>query len=160
MRWALARGWQVTGIDRDLSGVADLAANASAQLLAVDLEAGRPFPVNQRGFTAVVVTNYLWRPILPDIVAAVADDGILVYETFAAGNECYGRPSNPDFLLQPGELVAAVSPTLVPIAYEHVRLRSPDRIVQRIAAVGRAHAWLRRPPLFDSEATNELEPSP
>jgi hypothetical protein len=70
----------------------------------------------------------------------------LVYETFAVGNERLGRPANPDFLLRPGELIEAVRPRLTPLAYEHVRLADPDRIVQRIAAVGPDHVWLNAPP--------------
>ena len=94
----------------------------------------------------MIVTKYLWRPILPDIVGCVARDGLLIYETFAVGNERYGRPSNPDFLLRPGELIDAVRGRLVPIAFEHVTLSNPQRIVQRIAAVGPNHPWLRDPP--------------
>lgn len=90
----------------------------------------------------MIVTNYLWRPLLPAIVAAVAADGLLIYETFAAGNEQLGRPSNPDFLLRPGELLEAVRGHLVPVAYEHVRLDDPARIVQRICAAGRRHEWI------------------
>lgn len=100
-------------------------------------------PFAAHTFGLVVVTNYLWRPILPDIVAAVARDGLLVYETFAAGHERYGRPDNPDFLLRPGELIDAVSRRLTPLAYEHVKLAEPDRIVQRICAAGPLHPWCR-----------------
>jgi hypothetical protein len=95
-----------------------------------------------RRFDVVIVTNYLWRPLMPAIVGAVADDGLLIYETFARGNERFGRPSNPDFLLRPGELLEAVRPRLTPIAYEHVRLEAPMRIVERICAVGPGHRWI------------------
>jgi len=84
----------------------------------------------------VVVTNYLWRPLLGAIVAAVAPDGWLIYETFARGNERYGKPRNPDFLLRPGELLAAVAGDLAVVAYEHGTLTRPGpAVVQRIAAV-------------------------
>ncbi|MCL4765665.1 MAG: methyltransferase domain-containing protein [Hyphomicrobiaceae bacterium] len=146
LRLALARGYDVVGVDRDLTGVADLERDPRAELLAADLEDGQSFPFHGRTFAGVVVTNYLWRPILPDIVACVASDGVLVYETFAIGNERCGRPSNPDFLLRPGELVDAVGPRLVPIAFEHVTRSGPPRVVQRIAAVGRDHPWLWSPP--------------
>ncbi|MFZ3118537.1 MAG: SAM-dependent methyltransferase, partial [Variovorax sp.] len=98
-----------------------------------DIEAG-PWPFDGRQFAAVVVTNYLWRPRLPDIVAAVAPGGVLLYETFATGNETVGKPSRPDFLLQPGELLAACTGLRV-VAYEDGFLPAPERFVQRIAAV-------------------------
>ncbi len=148
LRLALAQGWRACGVDRDLSGVADLQGRPDVELIAADLESGKPFPLLGRSFAAVIVTNYLWRPILADIVAAVAPAGMLIYETFAAGNERFGRPSNPDFLLKPGELIETVRGRLVPIAYEHARLTDPDRIVQRIAAVGREHPWLDQPPVL------------
>lgn len=142
LRLALAHGYSVVGVDRDLSGVADLVGRAEVELVAADLEDGRPFPFQGRRFAGVIVTNYLWRPILPHIVECVAPDGVLVYETFALGNERFGRPGNPDFLLRPGELIDAVRGSLVPIAFEHVTLTGPKRIVQRIAAVGPDHPWL------------------
>lgn len=146
IRYALGRGWAVTGIDRDLMGVSDLAGRPGVELIAADLEGGAPFPTGNRTFAAVVVTNYLWRPILPDIVAAVAANGVLIYETFAVGNARYGRPSNPDFLLNPGELISAVQSSLIPLAYEHATLTEPDRVVARIVACGRDHPWLGDPP--------------
>jgi hypothetical protein len=76
----------------------------------------------------------------------VAPGGLLIYETFAVGNERFGRPSNPDFLLRPGELIEAIRPLLLPVAYEHVTLADPPRRVQRIAAVGSGHEWLIDPP--------------
>jgi Methyltransferase domain. len=116
LRLALERGYEVTGVDRNLSGVADLEGTPGVELVAADLEDGRPFPFRGRSFAGVIVTNYLWRPILPDIVACVAPDGLLIYETFAVGNERYGRVKNPEFLLKPGELIEAVRGRLVPIA--------------------------------------------
>jgi SAM-dependent methyltransferase len=146
LRLALDRGLAVTGIDRDLSGVADLEGRPDVSLIAADLEDGRPFPLAGARFDAVIVTNYLWRPILPDIVGCVASDGILIYETFAIGQERLGKPRNREFLLRPGELLAAAAPGLIPVAYEHVRLVDPPRLVQRIAAVGPDHFWLIDPP--------------
>ena len=113
------------------------------ELIEADLEDGSPWPLLGRVFDAVIVTNYLHRPLLPDIVAAVAPRGILIYETFAAGQGRFGKPSNPDYLLRPGELLDAVRDKLIPFAYEQVMLDGP-RIVQRIAAVG--PAWLKTPP--------------
>jgi SAM-dependent methyltransferase len=146
LRLALDRGLAVTGIDRDLSGVADLEGRPDVSLIAADLEDGRPFPLAGARFDAVIVTNYLWRPILPDIVGCVASDGILIYETFAIGQERLSKPRNREFLLRPGELLAAAAPGLIPVAYEHVRLVDPPRLVQRIAAVGPDHFWLIDPP--------------
>ncbi len=95
---------QVTFLDRDLSGVADLCANANATLIEADIE-NAPWPLDGQKFDAVVVTNYLWRPLFPQITAALAQNGMLIYETFMAGNERFGKPSNPDFLLRPDELL-------------------------------------------------------
>jgi hypothetical protein len=104
-------------------------------VIACDLEA-EPWPLSGRQFGGVVVTNYLHRPLLPRLVDAVADGGALIYQTFAQGNEAYGRPRNPDFLLQPGELLDAVRGKLDVLAYEHGILQTPrPMVVQRIAAV-------------------------
>ena len=146
LRAALTAGHEVVGIDRELAGVADLAERAGVRLIAADLEDASAFPLSGEVFAGVVVTNYLWRPILPDIVRAVADDGVLIYETFAVGQERIGRPRNPDFLLRPGELVEVVAGRLTVLAFEHGRLREPERIVQRIVAVGTAHPWRDDPP--------------
>jgi hypothetical protein len=84
----------------------------------------------------VVVTNYLHRPILPDLVEAVAPGGVLIYETYARGQERFGRPSRPEFLLKPGELLEAVRGALRAVAYEDVVLDDPGpKAVQRIAAI-------------------------
>ncbi len=150
MRAALDAGFEVTGVDRDLSGVADLSGSVGVQLVEMDLESGVAAPLEARfgagSFDGVIVTNYLWRPILRDVVAMVRADGILIYETFALGNEKYGKPSNPDFLLKPGELIEAIRPDLTAISYEHVTLCDPLRVVQHIAAAGRGHRWLVEPP--------------
>lgn len=130
--WFAGRGARVTGVDRDAGALAPLAG--LAQTLVADIETG-PWPLAGHRFGAVVVTNYLWRPLLPTIVASVDAGGVLLYETFAAGNETVGRPSNPDFLLRPGELLDAVRPSLRVIAYEDGFVAAPDRFVQRIAAV-------------------------
>ena len=140
----LSRGLRMTGVDRDISQTRALLGALQPgrlELAEIDLEDGRPFPFRGERFDGVIVTNYLWRPILPDILAVVAENGVLIYETFGAGNERYGRPRNPEFLLRPGELLAAARPPLRTIAFEHVRLTEPDRIVQRICAVGPNHRW-------------------
>ena len=135
-RWFLERGHPVTAVDRDTSGLADLTGRAELEIIERDLEDGGAFPFGERTFGGVVVTNYLHRPILGDLVAAVADGGALLYETFASGQERFGRPHNPDFLLRPGELLDAVRGALRVAAYEDLVLADPGpRAVQRIAAV-------------------------
>ncbi|RVU35865.1 class I SAM-dependent methyltransferase [Hwanghaeella grinnelliae] len=99
----LERGCRVTFVDVDTAGVADLSNNPDCEILQADLE-NAAWPLAGRTFEFVVVTNYLWRPILPQILASVAPGGALLYQTFALGNERLGRPRNPDFLLKPGEL--------------------------------------------------------
>jgi SAM-dependent methyltransferase len=132
-------GRRMTGVDRDLSRLAIGDIRRHVELIEADLEDGRPWPLAGRTFDGLIVTNYLWRPLLPAIVGSVAPGGVLIYETFAHGHERFGRPRNPEFLLRPGELLDVVRPALMVVAYEHVRLAAPDRIVQRITAVGPAH---------------------
>lgn len=132
LRWFAARGVRVTGVDRDAEALK--ASQGLGELVAADIENG-PWPFAGRRFDAVLVTHYLWRPLLPTLVGSVAPGGVLVYETFAAGNETVGRPSRPDFLLHPGELLAAVQGALRVVAYEDGFLAEPERFVQRIVAV-------------------------
>lgn len=146
LRLAHALGHPIVGIDVKMAGVGDLLEQPGIELVEADLETGEPFPLSGRQFSGVIVTNYLWRPILPALVDCVADDGLLIYETFAQGNQKYGRPTNPDYLLRPGELLSVVQPRLMPIAFEHIALRDPSRAVQRIVAVGPRHGWLADPP--------------
>ena len=98
-RLLLERGHPVTAVDIEPSR-----APAEAEVLAADLENG-PWPLAGRRFAAVVMTNYLWRPLFGDLVAALDDDGVLIAETFARGNEAFGRPRNPAHLLERGELL-------------------------------------------------------
>jgi SAM-dependent methyltransferase len=145
VRWLAARGYRVTGVDRDGAALAALAG--LGELIEADIESG-PWPLPGRRFGGVVATNYLWRPLMPALLGSVADGGALIYETFAAGNETVGRPSRPDFLLRPGELLAACAgPNWRVVAYEDGFLAeaghqdgqaAPGRFVQRIAAVRRA----------------------
>jgi SAM-dependent methyltransferase len=130
-RWLAGRGFAVTAIDRDAEAMAAL--GDVAETLVADLEAG-PWPLAGRRFDAVLVTNYLWRSLFPTIVAAVENGGVLLYETFAAGNETVGRPARSDFLLARGELLTLVAGLQV-VAFEDGFLSDPDRFVQRIAAV-------------------------
>jgi len=124
------RGHRVVAIDRDPRG---LGANAAVEVVTADLEGADPWPLGARRFGAIVVTNYLHRPLLPVLIDRLEPGGVLLYETFARGQERLGKPSNPDFLLEPGELLRAVAGRLRVIAFEDVAL--PDRVVQRIAAV-------------------------
>jgi SAM-dependent methyltransferase len=136
-----ARGCRVTAVDRNAVALAELAGIACITPLEADIEAA-PWPLAGVRFDAVIVTNYLHRALLPILIGAVADDGVLLYETFARGNEAYGRPSNPDFLLAPGELLTAVGAGLNVVAFEQgVATADRPAILQRIAAVGTGRAW-------------------
>lgn len=133
---ALERGYAVTGVDRDTVRASQVAVagHKPFRLVTADLEDGSFWPLPGEKFAAVIVTNYLHRPVLPDVIAAVAPGGLLIYETFAQGNERYGRPSNPAFLLAEGELLRAVEGRLTPVAFEQATLSDPARVVQRICA--------------------------
>ena len=132
LRWFAQRGCRVTGVDRDAAAL-DSSRGSGAELIQADIENG-PWPLAQRRFDAVVVTNYLWRALLPRIVDSVDAGGVLIYETFALGNERFGKPSNPDFLLRPGELLTLVEGLRV-VAFEDGFATAPERCVQRIVAV-------------------------
>lgn len=128
------RGHDVKAVDRDPAAIAALAAQRGIEALRADIEAG-PWPYAGRTFAAIIVTNYLHRPLLPVLTEALAPGGVLIYETFARGNERFGRPSNPAFLLRPGELLDAVRGRLRVIAYEDVQVEVPKpAMVQRICA--------------------------
>ena len=130
------RGYRVDAVDRDPEAIAALAESGAVAALCADIEAG-PWPYPGRSFDAVVVTNYLHRPLFPLLMAALSPGGVLTYETFAQGNEAYGRPSNPDFLLRHGELLQVVGNARV-LAYEDLVVESPrPAAVQRICAVSR-----------------------
>jgi SAM-dependent methyltransferase len=131
LRWLAGQGFRVTGVDRNASALASL--QAIGRTMVADLENG-PWPLAGERFDAVVVTNYLWRPLWPMLQSSLADGGVLICETFARGNEAFGKPSNPDFLLRAGELLEACRGLHV-VAYEDGVLDAPPRRVQRIAAV-------------------------
>jgi SAM-dependent methyltransferase len=129
-----ARGYAVTAVDRDAALLAVLEGSAGITTMLADLE-GAPWPLPGRRFSGIVVTNYLHRPLFPALLEAVAAGGVLIYETFAAGNERYGRPSNPDFLLRPGELLEVVRGRMRVLGYEDVFVTAPQpAMVQRICA--------------------------
>ena len=147
VRWFAQRGHHVTGIDQNVAHGEPIKA-AKATWVCADIENG-PWPLLINGtpqvFDAVIVTNYLWRPLLDTLIASVAPGGVLLYETFTSGNETVGRPTRPDFLLQAGELLQRCSALQV-VAYENGYLEHPPRFVQRIAAV--------RPPTAASDPLN------
>jgi SAM-dependent methyltransferase len=131
----------VAGIDIAQAAIESIANELSdeerkrCQLIQADIENG-PWPLPGEQFASVIVTNYLWRPLLPTITRSVAEGGVLIYETFCAGNETVGKPSRPDFLLQSGELLRlAQSENLRVLAYEDGFLQAPERFMQRIIAV-------------------------
>jgi SAM-dependent methyltransferase len=136
-----ARGCHVTAVDRDALALAGLAGLPRITTVEADIEAA-PWPLPGERYDAVIVTNYLHRALLPSLIAAVADDGLLLYETFARGNEAYGKPSNPDFLLAPGELLTAIRDRLIVVAFEQGVVPSVrPAVMQRVAAAGPARAW-------------------
>ena len=137
------RGCTVTAVDRDATALAGLPAGLEA--CHADLEAA-PWPLAGRRFDAVVVTNYLWRPLWPVLLASLDDGGVLIYETFAVGQAAFGKPTNPDFLLRPGELLE-VCRDLHIVAYEDGTLALPPRRVQRIVAVLAPPPGAPAPPL-------------
>lgn len=155
-RWFAERGHSVVALDKSaaaLQSLADLVVAGRVQTVAADIEAD-PWPLmrqdSPRPFDAVVVTNYLWRPLLPTIVRSLAPGGVLLYETFADGNATVGKPSRPDFLLQTGELLR-VCVGLRIVAFEDGFCTRPDRFVQRIAAVYKAET-----PSVDGDGSKAL----
>lgn len=135
LRHFRGRGHAVAGVDIDLQGVADLQGTEEVELVQTDIEGG-PWPFAGRRFAGIVVANYLHRPLLPVLVAALAPGGVLIYETFAQGNQRFGRPSTPAHLLRSGELLDAVRGSLQVVAYEHGEVASPRAaVVQRLCAV-------------------------
>jgi SAM-dependent methyltransferase len=129
-------GFRVCAVDRDPQALAALAGIAGIAVRQSDLENGL-WPLAGRQFDGVIVTNYLHRPLFPRILDALAPTGLLVYETFAAGNERFGKPSNPDFLLRPGELLDVAHGRLQVIAYEDLEVTTPKPArIQRICASG------------------------
>ena len=130
-------GYAVTAVDRDVSGLADLSRDAQITVIEADLEDGGPWPLGERRFAGIVVTNYLHRPLFPALGRALAPGGVLLYETFGVGNERFGKPSNPDFLLRPGELLDfAQAEGLIVRAYHCGAVTEPrPAVLQRVVAV-------------------------
>jgi len=135
-RLLAAGGWPVLAVDRDAPALAALRGIAGINTACLDLE-GETWPLAGQQFAGIVVTNYLWRPRLPDLLALLAPGGVLIYETFMDGNAAYGKPANPDFLLRPGELRAvAAAAGLREIAFSEGYVDSPKPAMrQGICAV-------------------------
>jgi len=146
-RFFAGRGCDVLAVDRDAAALATMDGVAGIRTRAVDLEAGG-WPLAGERFDAIVVANYLHRPLFPYLAAALADDGVFLYETFARGHEVYGRPSNPDFLLERGELLRLTGDRLTVIAFAQGDVAAGEgrAVVQRLAAVGPGRPW---PPSLD-----------
>jgi SAM-dependent methyltransferase len=133
-RFLAGLGYQVEAVDRDAEALAGLTGVSGVAAHQADLETG-PWPYFGRAFDGIVVTNYLHRPLLPNLMAALAEGGVLIYETFMAGNERYGRPSNPAFLLRNGELLELVRRRLTVVAFEQGAIAGPrPAVVQRLCA--------------------------
>jgi SAM-dependent methyltransferase len=134
-RWLAARGFRVEAVDRDAVVLELLAGLPNICPRVADLEEG-PWPYAGRRFAAVVVTNYLYRPRLQSLMGLLVSGGVLIYETFMAGNERFGKPSNPDFLLRPGELLDITRPGFNVVAFEQGEVTQPKpAAIQRICAV-------------------------
>jgi SAM-dependent methyltransferase len=135
-RWFAAHGHPVTAIDRDAAALATMRDEPHIATLAADIEnAAWPLAADVT-FAAIVVTNYLHRPLFPQLLRALAPGGVLIYETFAQGNETVGKPSNPAFLLNPGELLDLVHGQLRVIAFQDGFLADPrPAFIQRVCAV-------------------------
>lgn len=129
-RLFLDRGLEVVAVDREPREI------PGARFVRADLEGGNPWPFAGERFEGIVVSNYLYRPLFPHLLQALAPGGVLIYETFMRGNERFGRPSNPQFLLRPGELLEAFGRELSVIAFEQGRVERPKAaLIQRLCAL-------------------------
>jgi SAM-dependent methyltransferase len=134
LRYLSSLGFAVVGVDRDEAALGALRGIGGVEIRAADIEAG-PWPFAPGEFDGVVVTHYLHRPLFPVLVSALRSGGVLIYETFALGNERYGRPSNPEFLLRPDELLHSLEPLAV-VAFEQGLIAAPKQaVIQRVCAM-------------------------
>lgn len=153
-RWLTNLGHRLTAVDRNPEALAGL--ERVARVLCADIENG-PWPLNAERFDAVVVTNYLWRPLWPTLLDSLAPGGVLLYETFAHGNASVGKPARPDFLLQPGELLQRCQGLRV-VGFEDGFCATPARYVQRICAVRETTAAAEPPPRYPLPSDGLLQP--
>jgi len=131
MQFLAGLGHTVLGVDRNAEALKT--ASQWGETLQADIE-NAAWPLEGRSFKGVVVTNYLWRDLSPQILNSVAEGGVLIYETFSQGNQAFGKPSRPEFLLQPGELLQLCSGLRI-VAFEEGFVPSPDRLIQRVVAI-------------------------
>ena len=135
-RFLLDKGYSVVALDIDMSGLSDLKNHPSLEIITADLEGGSPAPIFHRPFAGIVVTNYLHRPLFADLSRALAEGGVLIYQTFMQGNEEFGRPRNPDFLLKENELEEVFGSSLEVVAFEQGYTETPKpAMVQKICAL-------------------------
>jgi SAM-dependent methyltransferase len=140
-RFFAGRQARVVAADRDPAALAAMAATPGVETRVVDLETGE-WPFAGERFDAIVAVRYLHRALFPHLLASLAADGVVLYETFAAGNAQYGHPANPAFLLTPGELLEFARDRLTVVAFEQgLVTAAKPAVMQRLAAVGRARAW-------------------
>ncbi len=145
-------GYSVTALDRNAAPLQPLSGSHEAEVIEADLEDGSPWPLAGRRFDAVIVCNYLYRPLFDDLIGALNPGGVLLYETFALGNEVYNRPRNPDHLLKSGELLELLQGRLQIVAYRHgiVETGECPGVKQMVCAVHN----------IDQSARDDGEPSP
>jgi len=156
--WLALRGMRVTAVDRDPAALLTLRSNwpANAEppeaVMEADIE-NHAWPLAGQRFDGIVITNYLWRPLWPHVLACLSPGGVYMHETFAHGNATVGKPSRPDFLLQPGELLRVCQDLRV-VAFEDGFCQHPDRYVQRVVAMREADcSHLSAPPRYRLDAS-------
>ena len=137
-RFLLKRGYKVLALDRDVSRLADISHSQSLEICEFDLEAGSKFPFNRKEFSGIVVTNYLHRPLFDHLKPALEHGGVLIYQTFMEGNEAYGRPNNPNFLLKKNELKNVFKKQLNIVAFTEGYVKNPKpAMTQSICAINK-----------------------
>jgi SAM-dependent methyltransferase len=149
MQYLFGLGHKVLGVDRNAEALKT--ASQWGDALLADIE-NAAWPLEGRTFKAVVVTNYLWRELFPKILNSLAEGGVLIYETFSQGNEAFGKPSRPEFLLQSGELLLRCKGLRI-VAFEEGWMPSPDRLIQRVVAI-------RLPSALEPSALSRIRVSP
>ena len=135
-RFLLERGIKVTALDHDISQLKDMPKNENLIIIEHDLEGSSPWPFASQAFAGIVVVNYLYRPLFVKILDSLAPNGVLIYQTFAVGNEKYGRPRNPQYLLSDEELLKVFGKHLHVVQYSHGLINQPSpAIMQSICCI-------------------------